>query len=217
MWRLRLSGGSTLTASSHPVTAERVQALLDKHPKLTQFGYGPPWNKDGREAYERYYDHERQAMVTKDLPTIQYCYDYLSRMDVVSFRHRGLNSSYGWKHFAENARGMKKGARGAYVSNGDLIAAALLLNLPIKFTDGPNPILAIRKPVIDPRPLLSETFPVVANRAWGARSKLIHLAIPFKDGHLPTALCGYYPVVPLEGDGYGSRCTRCKRKVRDSN
>lgn len=93
-----------------------VEDLQRLHPELTRGGY------DGIPS-------------PLNLEAVAWCVDWLK--DAPSGK-RATISSYALKHLAENLRGREQGGD-PYVGNGDLIAAAKLVGIPVKRTaTGPN-------------------------------------------------------------------------------
>jgi hypothetical protein len=125
--------------------AERVAELQRREPDLNQFG----WNPRQRDAF--------------DLESVAWCMTWLATATGKDGDRIEEFGSYGLKHVAEKCRD-------DYVANGDLLAAALLLGLPVyrspdwRDRDNPNGML-----------LLSREWYVCEDvRAYGRASKYAH-------------------------------------------
>lgn len=107
---------------------------MERHRQLTTFGIGifessskTPEQREAQLADERRKLVEREATVLKVAAWL--------RENVAPIKTPTVGS-YRIKHAVENAVG-------EYVSNGELIAAALLASYACKYTDGPNPLLGM--------------------------------------------------------------------------
>ncbi|MGD6743006.1 hypothetical protein ACOKM3_14310 [Streptomyces sp. BH106] len=110
------------------ITQEALDAVLDAHPKLNDNGYGAARGYD----YDTEAGHQRLRGL---LGEVQQCADWLHAQPWQSRLTSRSITSYGAKHAVERA-----GAD--YVCNGALIAAALILDMPIKL-EGLNPRIGI--------------------------------------------------------------------------
>lgn len=129
-----------------PLT-ERVAELQRREPNLHQFG----WNPRHDDAF--------------DLESVAFCLTWLAEATGKDGDRVQAFGSYGLKHVAEKCRCDR-----GYVANGDLLAAALLLSLPVYRSpdwldrDNPNGLL-----------LLSREWYVCEDvRAHGYGSKYAH-------------------------------------------
>lgn len=125
------------------VTEADVRAVLDAHPALTAEGYGQSNLSRRKTREEREADRLRnRAALTGPhaLSRIQASVDFLSTLQPRRTATEGP-SSYGLKHVMEHAGG-------PYVTNGEFIAAALLLGLPIEFC-GLNPLIGVTRRSVD--------------------------------------------------------------------
>jgi hypothetical protein len=109
-------------ASDYPEIHEYqivVENIQEKHPRLTQFGFGG------------------QGDIRPE--AVQKCVEWLLRHDATE-RRKTVNtkvSSYTWKHIVERHFD-------SYIANGEFICAALYLGYKMKTSDGPNAWFNIR-------------------------------------------------------------------------
>ena len=120
------------------ITPDALNDILDTHPRLTDYGLGTYW-RPNTTAQERKaeLDQGRESL-RKALPDIVAAHDWLvaNIAKTKTPPHNGLGS-YTVKHIAERALGR-------YISNGQLIAAALLAGYPMRqHHDSPNPTFAM--------------------------------------------------------------------------
>jgi hypothetical protein len=120
---VQVLGNTPLALSPLPL-AQRLRELMSEWPDLTAFGLAT-----GFPGFES----ERAALVGA-LDQVAACMALLA--DAPRTR-RPRVGSYGLKHAMERALGR-------YVSNGSVIAAALLAGIPIKAASPPNALLGIR-------------------------------------------------------------------------
>ena len=104
------------------ITQEELSSLLAEHPNLNGQGYG---RVRGEGA-----DYLR-AELDRDLVGIQACADWLSQWPTQTPTNRNSRSCYGLKHAVEDF--YKGTIRSNHVYTGSLIAAALIMELPVKF------------------------------------------------------------------------------------
>jgi len=120
------------------ITADALNRILDTHPRLTDYGMGTYWRPNTTtQERKAELDQGREAL-RNALPTITAAHDWLvtNIPQTKTPPHNGL-SSYAVKHIAERALGQ-------YISNGQLIAAALLAGYPMRqHHDSPNPTFAM--------------------------------------------------------------------------
>ncbi|MGI8313355.1 hypothetical protein [Saccharopolyspora hattusasensis] len=115
-------------------------AVLEAQPRLTYFGFGV-FQKRGQSAEERAQAFaQRRAELTASLPNVVRVYLWL-RQHVAPIK-TPAQGSYGLKHVAENVLG-------DYVSNGELIAAAIMAGYPMSQPHGPNVNFAMSKRDVD--------------------------------------------------------------------
>lgn len=106
-----------------------LEAVMIKYPQLHCHGYGWMPGIDLEEGRRCLRDQVDEIAIA--LPYLE----NLPRLKPGSARGR---SSYSLKHRAE------KTVQHGYVSNGALIAAALILDIPIRITAGnPNPVISV--------------------------------------------------------------------------
>ncbi|WP_182378650.1 hypothetical protein [Nocardioides sp. WS12] len=117
-----------------------LDAVMNAHPQLNAFGIGAfdsrkkspeerrAYLADGRAALKR-----REAMVMKVTAWLRANISPIKTPSVGSYR---------MKHVAERALA-------EYVSNGELIAAALIAGYPVKYSEGPNANLGMSKRDVD--------------------------------------------------------------------
>lgn len=107
---------------------------MDQHPRLNTFGigvYDPLRKTRGQREAElasgRMELAEREAAV---LEIAAWLWENIAPIKTPTF------GSYSMKHVVERAIG-------TYVTNGELIAAALVAGYPVKYVPGPNPLLGM--------------------------------------------------------------------------
>ncbi|KDN80480.1 hypothetical protein [Kitasatospora cheerisanensis] len=111
------------------ITQADLDAVLDAHPLLNANGYGRPIGY----SYDTAAGREQLRGL---LGEVQHCADYLhSRPWQTRLSSHSLHS-YNLKHSAENWGDF------GYVSNGAMIAAALIVRIPIRLDDL-NPTIGI--------------------------------------------------------------------------
>uniref|UniRef100_UPI003F499960 hypothetical protein n=1 Tax=Amycolatopsis sp. CA-096443 TaxID=3239919 RepID=UPI003F499960 len=116
------------------------EAVLQAQPRLTYFGFGI-FRKRGQTAEERAQAFsELRARLRASLPNVVRVYLWL-RQHVQPIKTPG-HGSYGLKHIAEEVLG-------DYVSNGELIAAAIMAGYPMGKPHGPNVDFAMSKRDVD--------------------------------------------------------------------
>jgi hypothetical protein len=120
--------------------------VLDEHPTLGSFGFGVFFPRSKTPA-EREHELERyRAELRRAARDVDQVRGWL--LDNLKPIKTPTQSSYRLKHIAERALGR-------YVSNGELIAAALMAGYPISRPDGPNVNVAVsardlvRLPIVD--------------------------------------------------------------------
>lgn len=113
------------------ITQADLDAVLDKHPHLNDNGYGRPRGYD----YDTDAGHKRLRGL---LDQVQHCAAYLRSQPWQTRLTARSMSSYGLKHAAE------RWGEFGYVCNGAMIAAALILGVPIKL-DGLNPQIGVTR------------------------------------------------------------------------
>lgn len=120
--------------------ADTFDKTLDEHPRLTSFGMGTYWRPDDTaEQRAEEFDKER-AHLRNSLPIVITLTLWLTaNIGMIKTPTRG---SYGLKHLAESSIGH-------YVTNGQLIAAALIAGYPMLENRGPNPLFGMRKRDLD--------------------------------------------------------------------
>ncbi|BCY11009.1 hypothetical protein [Actinoplanes sp. L3-i22] len=103
--------------------------VMEQHPLLTYFGFGVSWRR-GQTAEERRAElADGRTMLARYEDSVREIADWL-RDNVTPIKTPTVGS-YGMKHVVENTIGR-------YVSNGELIAAALIAGYPHRHIDGPN-------------------------------------------------------------------------------
>ncbi len=120
--------------------ADTFDKALDEHPRLTSFGMGTYWRPDDT-AQQRAdeFDKDRRHL-RNSLPIVITVTLWLTaNIGMIKTPTRG---SYGLKHLAESSIGQ-------YVTNGQLIAAALIAGYPMREAGGPNPLFGMRKRDLD--------------------------------------------------------------------
>jgi hypothetical protein len=106
------------------LAARAIEQATKEHPRLTRWGWSSPGDDDPHHPLH-------PPCVATAIAFILY-----GPVKIRSRAEPASRSSYGWKHSAEDwgaGVGMEP-----YVSNGDFIAAALSLGVPVGPTDGPN-------------------------------------------------------------------------------
>ena len=101
--------------SIHP---EQLDALVDQYPLLNAAGYGVP--DDGPEDLRTL-----RAELRQSLDQVSRCAEWYRRVPWTRTLHRSSPTSYRIKHAVEEASGV-------YISNGAAIAAALLVEVPVR-------------------------------------------------------------------------------------
>jgi hypothetical protein len=120
--------------------ADTFDKILDEHPRLTSFGMGI-YRRHTDTAQQRAdeFDKERTHL-RNSLPIVITVALWLTaNIGMIKTPTRG---SYGLKHLAESSIGH-------YVTNGQLIAAALIAGYPMREAGGPNPLFGMRKRDLD--------------------------------------------------------------------
>ncbi|MFG3710850.1 hypothetical protein [Micromonospora sp. NPDC047730] len=118
------------------ITLDDVDRILNEHPTLGEYGYNHP---DADTAEEL--DISRRRL-RRQVADIQSAYDWLLTLHPLP--DGGLwPTSYSLKHDGERS------GKIGYVTNGAMIVAALLAQLPMRL-DPPNP--AVRVALTAPRP-----------------------------------------------------------------
>lgn len=114
--------------------------ILDEYPRLTSFGMGTYWRPDDT-AQQRAEEFDKERTHLRDsLPIVITVALWLTaNIGMIKTPTRG---SYGLKHLAESSIGH-------YVTNGQLIAAALIAGYPMREAGGPNPLFGMRKRDLD--------------------------------------------------------------------
>ncbi|MBM9622227.1 hypothetical protein ACFQ60_15290 [Streptomyces zhihengii] len=111
------------------ITQSDLDQLMTAHPTLTSEGYGRstlvPADKEP----------DLRADLASDLTSVQQAADWIGELGWTSATSDDSPSSYHLKHVMEEATGR-------YVTNGALIAAALLVGVPVKL-DGLNPPIGV--------------------------------------------------------------------------
>jgi hypothetical protein len=113
------------------VDASSVQAVLDKHPQLNDHGWGAPHRSSGPP-----FDMAARRLALcqpASLATIASAVEWLKGYQVVPRPTKLTRTSYGLKHVAEEQIG--------YITNGAFLVAVLLVGIPIKVGEGPNPVV----------------------------------------------------------------------------
>ena len=121
-------------ATGEPYTAARRQTLtldevMEREPMLNDFGFG------GRFGLADELERLREQLRRHE-PLIIEVRDWL--LENVQPTKRPTQGSYGLKHLVEEAIG-------EYVSNGELIAAALMAGYPMRYRSGPNATFAMSR------------------------------------------------------------------------
>jgi len=117
----RLNFAATMTALGS-VTQERLDAVLDEYPALNANGYGSPRGYD----YDTVAGRERLREL---LGEVRHCVAWLATQKWQKRLSKRSASSYALKHAAERVGEV------GYVCNGALIAAALIVGVPIRLDD----------------------------------------------------------------------------------
>lgn len=113
-----------------------LAAVMHDHPTLNAFGFGV-FNDGRKPPAEREQElHERRDRLRRAAPGIDEVRDWL--MANLAPIKTPTQSSYGLKHIVERAIGR-------YVTNGELIAAAVVGGYPISRPHGPNVLVAVCK------------------------------------------------------------------------
>lgn len=117
-------------------TRAEFDRLLDAHPRLTDHGFGA-YELTGMTQSDRdtQFALGRARLRIKRSHVIEVA--AWLRSNIGATRTATRHSSYYLKHVAERALGR-------YVSNGELITAALLGGYPMRELDGPNVLLGVR-------------------------------------------------------------------------
>ncbi|WP_410582700.1 hypothetical protein [Amycolatopsis sp. lyj-108] len=116
------------------------EKVLEEQPRLTYFGFGI-FQQRGQTLQERQQEFaQRRTRLAAALPNVVKVYLWLRRN--VQPIKTPAQGSYGLKHLAENVLG-------DYVSNGELIAAAIMAGYPMSTPHGPNANFAMSKRDID--------------------------------------------------------------------
>lgn len=119
--------------TDHPVTAAALKAVMDANPQLSEFGYVPP------RPLGDFNLKKARAGLRKRIDEVRHAYDYLLTLPSTTKVTRSSPSSYGLKHLAEHT------APDGYITNGALIAAAFILDLPVRVYPGsPNLAIGVR-------------------------------------------------------------------------
>jgi len=115
-------------------TWDKLKALMDEHPTLNHFGIGhgsAGWDSDkSPEWRDRILQAEREMLresIVDVIWTVGWLRSNVEPIKTINRRH----SSYGLKHLAE------KFSPDGYLSNGVIIAAAMIVGYPFK-VDPPN-------------------------------------------------------------------------------
>lgn len=108
--------------------------VMEEHPQLSYFGIGvyDPSSKTPDQRRNELAD-ECAKLVAREAAVVEIA-TWL-RENVTPIKTPTVGS-YHMKHVAEEAMG-------EYVSNGELIAAALIAGYAVKYTDGPNPLFGM--------------------------------------------------------------------------
>lgn len=120
--------------------ADTFDKILDEQPRLTSFGMGIFRRRtDTAEQRAEEFDKERTHL-RNSLPIVITVALWLTaNIGMIKTPTRG---SYGLKHLAEKSIDH-------YVTNGQLIAAALVAGYPMRDAGGPNPLFGMRKRDLD--------------------------------------------------------------------
>ncbi|WP_019311232.1 hypothetical protein [Kocuria rhizophila] len=122
-----------MTMTSNGPTLSLAQ-VMEQHPKLNFFGIGI-FDSRSKTADQRQADlaDGRAKLVARESAVLGIATWLIENIAPIKTPTVG---SYHMKHVVEKAIGK-------YVSNGELIAAALVAGYAFKYTDGPNPLLGM--------------------------------------------------------------------------
>jgi hypothetical protein len=118
------------------VTEETLARLLEEYPLLNQNGMGASYATRGRAEREAEIARYRERFTDRSAQ-VQLCADWLCRQRW-NIRPGENFTSYGLKHIVEEETGQ-------YVSNGDFIAAAILVGVPWAPSGTLNPHIGLDK------------------------------------------------------------------------
>jgi hypothetical protein len=120
--------------------ANDLDRVLCDQPSLSTFGMGLSRTLGVTVAEQQVQFNRYRTELRDALPSVA-CVYYWLKTDIGMIRTPSWGS-YGLKHVAENAIGQ-------YVTNGELIAAALIAGYPMRAQRGPNPLFGVRKRDVD--------------------------------------------------------------------
>lgn len=130
-----------MTAAPLDLFEKRFLDVREAHPSLTDYGFGLYAGE--KDPDKRSDDHLRALLRLDDaLPHVVRVADWL-RENIAPIKTPGGHAhSYVLKHYAESCIG-------DYVSNGELIAAALMEGYPMRRLDGPNALFGMSRADVD--------------------------------------------------------------------
>ncbi|WP_067504480.1 hypothetical protein [Actinoplanes sp. TFC3] len=118
------------------VTLPTLAEVMQQHPQLNDFGIGAfdPWRKTAQQRRDEIAVGRVRLASQEDtvMDVVSWLRDNITPIKTLTF------SSYGAKHVLERAPG------GWYVSNGEFIAAALIVGYPYRH-DAPNTLFGMSR------------------------------------------------------------------------
>jgi hypothetical protein len=102
--------------------------VLEEHPTLNGNGFGYDYGRPSRDERRQQIERHRQNLISR-AETVRKVHDWLV-VNIAPIKTPNTGS-YGLKHVAEDLLG-------EYISNGELITAALMAGYPMRYDRGPN-------------------------------------------------------------------------------
>ncbi|MCX4390012.1 hypothetical protein OG777_24210 [Micromonospora peucetia] len=113
--------------------------VIDQYPALNGNGFGYDYGYLHRDERRRRLEEHRQHLISRE-EIVEQVHDWLVA-NIAPIKTPNMGS-YGLKHLAEDLLGY-------YITNGELITAALMAGYPMRREDGPNALFAMSSRDVD--------------------------------------------------------------------